>query len=347
MRVAFFVSDHGNGHIMRNLPVAEELITMGHEVTIVTGKNQAMIADQYLQGRAISVVLPTDAGLVVYPGTLMIDIENTIEAVKENTTRWPDMMEQAAELRAEVFVVDIVPWALPAAKKMGIPSYIMANFTWIDQYETFLPAGLLRYYEDAYSMRDRVLYYNLANEPTKKRLGQGTDVGFVARPFHDYEVQTIRSRHKRKTVFLSLGVSNSGLDLPIDVSGLEYDFIATKAVKIIGENVEYLDPSVQNTQDYIKASDFCISKAGWATVAEIMLAGVPFGVLNRENVAEDMMTIEQLLERRAAIAINESELTDMGTLLKKMEDFAWSKTRYENNYKMVADIICGPCNFIG
>lgn len=341
MRVAFFISDHGYGHIMRNLPVAEELITRGHKVTIVTGKSQALIAGQYLHGRAKFVVLHTDAGLVVYPGTLTIDVENTIEAVKANIDKWSDMMEQAAELRADVFVIDIVPWALHAAKKMGIPSYFMANFTWIDQYETFLPAGLLRYYEEAYSLKDRVLYYDLANEPTKKRFGQGTNVGFVARPFHDNEVQTIRSRHKRKTVFLSLGVSNSGLNLPIDVSGLDYDFIATKALQIIGENVEYLEPSVQNTQDYIKASDFCISKAGWATVAEIMLAGVPFGVLNRENVAEDMMTIEQLLERRAAIAINESELTDMGTLLKKMEDFAWSKTRYENNYKMVADIICG------
>jgi hypothetical protein len=54
-----------------------------------------------------------------------------------------------------------------------------------------------------------------------------------------------------------------------------------------------------------------------------------------------MMTIEQLTERKAAIAINESELTDMGTLLKKMEDYPWSKTRYKNNYKLVADIICG------
>ena len=142
-------------------------------------------------------------------------------------------------------------------------------------------------------------------------------------------------------MFLSLGASNTGLDLQIDVSGLEYDFISTRALQIMGDNVEYLEPSVQNTQDYIKASDFCISKAGWATVAEIMLAGVPFGVLNRENVTEDMMTIEQLSERKAAIAINESELTDMGTLLKKMEDYPWSKTKYENNYKMVADIICG------
>ena len=166
----------------------------------------------------------------------------------------------------------------------------------------------------------------MVNEPTKKRLGKGVEIGFVARPFNDDEVNQIKNRHKRKTVFLSLGASNTGLDMPIDVSGLEYDFIATRALRILGDNVEYLDSSVQNTQDYIKASDFCISKAGWSTVSEIMLAGVPFGVLNRADVSEDMMTIRQLEERRAAIAIDESELRDMGALLQKMEAYLWSKT---------------------
>ena len=251
------------------------------------------------------------------------------------------MIEQAVGLCADVFVVDIVPWALIAAKRYGIPSFLMANFTWIDQYEAFLPAGLLRYYEEAYSMRDRVLYYDLVNGPTRKRLGKGIDIGFVARPFNEDEVNQIKNRHKRKTVFLSLGASNTGLDLPIDVSGLDYDFIATKALRILGDNVEYLDPSVQNTQDYIKASDFCISKAGWSTVSEIMLAGVPFGVLNRANVSEDMMTIKQLQERRAAIAIDESELTDIGTLLQRMEVYAWSRVKYRNNYRLAADMICG------
>ncbi len=341
MKIAFFISDHGFGHIMRNLPVAEELIIRGHEVIIVTGKSQAMIAEQYLQGRARCFLLHTDAGFVVQPGTLAIDIESTIDAVKSNIAQWPDMIEQAVRLCADVFVVDIVPWALIAAKKIGLPSYFMANFTWIDQYEKFLPASLLNCYEEAYSMSDRVLYYDLVNAPTKKRLGKGIDVGFIARPFHENAVKQIKNRHKRKIVFLSLGASNSGLNLPIDVSGLDYDFIVTKAIQIIGDNnVEYLDPSVQNTQDYIKAADFCISKAGWSTVSEIMLAGTPFGVLNRAGVSEDMMTIEQLQDRMAAIAIDEGELTDMGALLKSMEKFAWSKTRYRNNYRLVADMIC-------
>lgn len=340
MKVAFFISDHGYGHIMRNMPVAEELIARGHQVIIVTGKSQATVAGQYLQDRAQCITLNTDAGFVVYSGTLTIDVESTIEAVKSNINRWPEMIERAAAIRADVFIVDIVPWALIAARKYGIPAYFMANFTWLDQYESFLPAGLLNYYEEAYSLRDQVLYYDLVNEPTKKRLGKGIDLGFVARPFNDDEVTKIKNRHKRKTVFLSLGASNTGLDMPIDVSDLNYDFIATKALRILGDNVEYLDPSVKNTQDYIKASDFCISKAGWSTVSEIMLAGTPFAVLNRENVAEDMMTIEELKDRKAAIAIDESELRDMGTLLKKMEAYTWSKTKYQNNYKLVADIIC-------
>ena len=326
---------------MRNLPVAEELLARGHEVTIVTGESQVMVSDQYLQGKAKCITLHTDAGFVVYPGTLAIDIESTIDAVKSNINRWPEMIEQAVGLCADVFVVDIVPWALIAAKRYGIPSFLMANFTWIDQYEAFLPAGLLRYYEEAYSMRDRVLYYDLVNGPTRKRLGKGIDIGFVARPFNEDEVNQIKNRHKRKTVFLSLGASNTGLALPIDVSGLDYDFIATKALRILGDNVEYIDPSVQNSQDYIKASDFCISKAGWSTVSEIMLAGVPFGVLNRANVSEDMMTIKQLQERRAAIAIDESELTDIGALLQRMEVYAWSRVKYRNNYRLAADMICG------
>ena len=45
MKVAFFISDHGYGHIMRNLPVAEELLARGYEVIIVIGKNQAMVAN--------------------------------------------------------------------------------------------------------------------------------------------------------------------------------------------------------------------------------------------------------------------------------------------------------------
>ena len=326
---------------MRNLPVAGELIRRGHKVTILTGKRQAGIAEQYLLGKAKCITSDTDAGLVLCPGTLAVDMEATIHKVQQYVMRWPEMIEQASHLNVDTFVVDVVPWALIAAKKVGIPSYLMANFTWLEQYQHFLPAGLFKNYEKAYANADRVLYYELVNSPTKMRFGTGTNIGFVARPFNVDEVKRIRSLHKKRIVFLSLGASNDGLNSEIDVSGLDYDFITTKALRLTGSNVTYLDPGVQNTQDYVKAADFCITKAGWSTISEIMLAKVPAAVLKRPDVPEDVMTVEQLVQRRKAIAINTSDLINIGTVLKQMEEFNWSKKQYHNNYMKVADIIVG------
>ena len=45
MRVAYFVTDHGFGHLMRELPVMAEIIRRGHELTVVTGTAQAEVTD--------------------------------------------------------------------------------------------------------------------------------------------------------------------------------------------------------------------------------------------------------------------------------------------------------------
>lgn len=339
MRIAFFVSNHGFGHIMRNLPVAEELIMRGHKVIMVSGEKQLDIADQYLAGRAVLVPCDTDAGLIVKPGSLIIDHEASIARIKEHISKWSSFMKKAPN--ADKYIVDIVPWALMTAKEKGIPSYFMASFTWVDQYKPFLDENLLDKYREAFSYADKVLYYDLVNTPTRNFFGESDEIGFVARPFNMDKVDEIRSKHNKPIVFISLGASNTGFDFEIDVSKLPYDFISTKAVRLSGDNVEYLNVETPNTQDYIKASDYCISKAGWSTVAEAMLAGVPFAVFEREDTPEDMMTIDMLKERHAAILISVDDFKNLGRVLKKMETYEWSKTKYTNGYKKVADIICG------
>lgn len=339
VRIAFFVSNHGFGHIMRNIPVIEELVIRGNDIILVTGESQVGISKGYLNDNVDYRVVNTDAGLIVKPGTLFIDSDLTTRAIEDNLSRWPEMIEMAKGLNAECFVVDIVPWALIAAKELGIPSFLMTSFTWMIQYKPFLPEELLQKYREAFLQADRVLYYELANRPTREFLGKGTEVGFVARPFHEDKVKNIRKTHERSIVFLSLGVSNTGLDFDIDVSSLPYDFISTRAFKLVGDNVEYLDKDVLNTQDYVGASDYCIAKAGWTTVAESMLAGVKSAFFERDDTPEDMMTIEQLKNRKQAISLKTVELKDMGGLLERMQKFNYSKTEYTNSYKYVADLI--------
>lgn len=348
MNIAFFVSDHGFGHIMRNLPVISELLSQGHTVVLVTGNRHVELATQYLKkesdiSKLTCIGMNTDIGLIVKPGTLLVDEEATSNMVKEFVQSFPDRINVAKKIfndfQVDRVVVDIVPWALKAAKYSGIKSYIMASFTWIEQYETYVDKYCLDILNDCFNDAQSVLMYEVANEPTLLRYPTHQHVGFVARPFHEEMVNEIKKMHKRPIVFMSIGGSNSGLEFDIDVGTLPYDFIATEGLRLKGETVTFLPVDIENTQDYIKAADYCISKAGWSSVAELMLSGNKTALLNRPDVPEDTMTIKELERRGNILSISVEELKDIGKIISRMEENIWSKSNYVNGYNTVAHII--------
>ena len=337
MKFAYFITDHGFGHLMRELPVMRELIRRGHKVTVVTGLQQAEVTDEYLDHKAEIIVENTDAGLVVIPGSLIIDIDATVAKIREHINKWESLIEKS--LDADAYVIDICPWAVMAAKRKGIRSFLMTNFTWVEQYEPFVPAELVDRYRDAYRQADKVIFFDLANEASRKFLGEGFEVGFSARPFDPVKVKEIRDAHDKPIVVITCGASNSGFDFDIDVSRLPYSFIVTRALKLIGDNVEYLDPKTNNTQDYVAAADYCIAKAGWSTVSEFVTAGVRTALLERDDTPEDTMTINQLKDRKLAISIKVDELKDIGKVIEKMDSFEWSDKIYENEYSKISGLI--------
>lgn len=341
MKLAFFISDHGYGHIMRNLPVIKKVIEDGNSVTVVTGKRQMEVARQHLGDGFEGIVCNTDAGLVVKAGSLVIDREETVKCVENHIAKWDEYIEMVADLDVDCYVVDIVPWALLAAKKYNIKAYLMINFTWIIQYKDFLPEKLLDRYYEAYRAEAEVLMYDFANEPAKNLFVKHTDVGLVARPFNADEVEKIGHISDKKKVFMSLGASNSGLDFDIDVSNLPYHFFVTTALKVKGDNVTYLPMDIPNSQDYVAASDICIAKAGWSTLAEILIAGCKAVFIERKDTPEDTATIAELLNRGDAISFDVSELKDIGALLHRIENSNLSikPGKYCNSCDIIAGIV--------
>ena len=337
MRFAYFITNHGFGHLMRELPVMAELIKRGHKVTVVTGKEHAQVTDNYLGGKAELIVDDTDAGLIVYPGTILIDTDSTIKRIREHIAKWDRLIEESVD--ADCYVVDICPWAVIAAKKKGIPCFLMTNFTWIEQYESFVPEDILNVYKDAYRQADKIIFFDLANKESRAFFKEGFEAGFSARPFDPEKVKAIKESHNKPIVLITCGASNSGFDFDIDVSMLPYSFIVTRSLKLIGDNVEYLDSKTNNTQDYVAAADYCIAKAGWSTVSEFVTTGVHTALLERDDTAEDTMTINQLKERKLAISIKVDELKDIGRVIEKMDAFEWSDKIYPNDYPHIADII--------
>ena len=63
-----------------------------------------------------------------------------------------------------------------------------------------------------------------------------------------------------------------GLNNVINVYNLNYYFFIIYSMRLKGSNVQYLPKEINNTQDYIKASDYVITKAGWGTLSKALLA---------------------------------------------------------------------------
>lgn len=339
MKIAFFLSDHGFGHLMRNLPVIETLMERGHEVVLVCSERHCQLAKEYLPS-IFSIPYHTDVGLVVKPGTLLLDKEKTAEAVRCYVEKWNDAVEFGKRVMSDCdrVVIDICPWAIEAAHDLGKKHYFMASFTWVEQYEEYVDEGSLTIIKDAFRKADNVLYYELANKPTRELLGEGTEIGFVSRRFDEEKVRRIKEAHDRELVVMLLGGSNSGLDFEIDVSNLPYDFITMPAIHLIGDNVTILPVSTPDTQNYVMAADICIAKAGWTTVSEMMIAGNKNIVLKRDDVPEDTMIIEQLERRGLATSIKVEELCNLGEILKEAKQCSH---RFTNNAVYISEIIEG------
>ena len=167
MNFAFFISDHGFGHIMRNLPVLKEVIARKHTVVLVCAERQLRIAAEHLGETASLVLIPhqMEVGLVVQPGTLGVDQKKTAKAVEAYVSDFPNRIAFAKRVLQEHHitrvVVDIVPWALAAANESRTPSYLMASFTWIEQYESYIDEKYLKVLRNAFLSTNFVLLYRL------------------------------------------------------------------------------------------------------------------------------------------------------------------------------------------
>ena len=369
MTYIFYISNHGFGHIMREIPVMAQLLKCGMQVICICGAKQLNAAVSYMKdrhiivdkedneggacadnGRFICIEADTDFGTPVLPGTLRIDAH----ALKCGVTDYEASFERRIGEALELFkmydtaavVCDIVPWALEAARRAGIQSFLMASFTWLEVFEEYLDEKLLVPYRECFASADTVLLYAMANEPTRKRFPSGIQVGLSARPFDAERVDNIRkslSAGGQKLVFMSVGGSNSGLDERIDVSGLPYIFVATEGIHFTenSDNVYILAQGVPDTNNYITACDYCITKPGWSTIAEVLLAGTPAALIGRPDIAEDRMNIAMMQDIGAAVSIDVNELKDMGKVMDKISAMDYHRAGFVNDYEHIASIIMG------
>ena len=345
--IAFFISDHGFGHDSRNIPIIRYILEATKDIRIIikTGKNQGQFIRDLVgdfNGRVNYFFEAMDMGLVLKENSLDVDSEKLEEKVQDYISSFEEKVSKENEFlhynNLNLIVSDIVPWIFKCANELSIPSILISNFTWVEIYKEYLSNEICDKYIDCYKLADKALFYELYMEEMKDYIKNYEKVSLCSRDFDLEKADKIKRSFKRPIVYISVGRAVALKD-EVDVSSLNYDFIVTDGIRLSGDNVHYLDKETPNTQDYLIASDFIITKAGFGTISEALLGKKKIAVLFRDNVAEDRNTIKKLVGMGLTIEVN----FDLEDVLKDLEKFIPSFDRYDfkNDYKKIGDLIYG------
>lgn len=345
-KILFYLSDHGFGHVARNIPIIEELLKCGYQVVVKTGVPQGeFVKDSLRKYQHLEVSFDSmDVGLILKSSSFEIDVELLEEKVRGFIESWPSRIqteiEYLNEVKPKLVVCDIVPWVLCATKELGIKSCLISNFTWMEIYQEYLPSDIIERYQGFYQLADEILRYDLATPYMKEFFKDAKEISLCAREFNLTAVEKIKSQFKQPIVFVSVGRSVN-LTQEIDVSHLSYQFIVTEGIQLVGDNVIYLPKGIENTQDYIMASEMVITKAGFGTVAETMLAQKKCAVIGRESVAEDRATVHHLVEKGLALKIQYEDGLDMEWILDNLERFepSYNQSIFTNDAKKITHLL--------
>lgn len=283
------------------------------------------IPDWFFANTGISISYhPVQADIgFVQRDALHIDLPGTLSALRTflpfDNVKLEQVQNKLGELNCEAVLCDISTFGISVAKKMGIPSILMENFTWewiyanMNCYSEF--AGFIPYLGDISQSAD----IHIQLKPFCEESATAIAVNPVARkPIQttaDLRDQLGLSIH-RKIVMLSMGGTPHRMEFLTQLSKRwpEIDFIISghddsypeRNLRVLPGNSGLDHPSL------VVLADLVIAKLGYSTLAETYWSGKPTAVFTRPNYPE-MPPLEQFLhDHMHGVVLNESGVDSDG-----------------------------------
>ena len=319
--ILYYISGHGFGHAVRSALVIRELYRRGMESHIVTSAPR-FIFDCNLRGVPFHYhFLESDIG-VRQRGSLEVDLPSTVTAWEECLARKEEwlagQLTLCREIRPAAVVSDIVPFAFPLARRAGLPSFLLATFTWdwiLNFYreedprfgrvaerlhEAYLEADHLIYTPLSFALppvKNQSLVPLIGNRSCSSREDLRLDLGLDARPvyllsfggFGVREIDKMRLEDMKEYQFLFLGEREERK----------------------GNIVIYPQDKIRH-EDLVSVSRAVITKPGYGVSSEAILNRVPMIHTSRGKFAEYEPLVAALRRYIPLAYISQEELFQGG-----------------------------------
>ncbi len=297
--LAVYVTSHGFGHLNRTVAVLNRvpddipLVVRCHE-SLFGGWEERLTRPARFEAHVCdsgAVNPPGDSAATDGPATLALAAEVHAEAMLRIDA---DVQTLRDEGSAAV-LCDAPAVPLVAAKRAGVPGFLLGNFTWSEIYEPHarkLGAPAIAFVDELKAAyRHATAVFRTEPALTMKGFAPVIDVGLVVNPGRDRRAELLDllglSRND-KLVYFYVGRYGQG--------GMGWDRMASlRDVHFVGfhpadggspPNLHVIRPSEWNGADLARSCHAMVAKAGYGTATEAMAAGTPFIYPPRVGFAE-------------------------------------------------------------
>jgi UDP:flavonoid glycosyltransferase YjiC (YdhE family) len=317
--IAYYISDYGYGHASRSIAIIRELLWKDKELRVVICHCFAMpFVQDSLSEFGVCVIyhnVKTDVGYVLHHQSLQVDKARLGQDLKMFLDEFPEVINIEVsvlkKLDVQCVVTDISFLAIEVADRLGVPSIGISNFTWYTAYQGMVKdKGILKQLKSSYDKMTH--FYALAG--SKEPWEWQQHYGYLARKTDTVEVDRFKQLFNpdgtKNIVFMPIGLkidtgNISNLPLWDDPSCV---FVVSQNMNVHHPNVHQVPTGYNEVQNIVAASDLVISKAGWGTCAEAVIAGKPLLLIERKGFNEDHNTTEALLADQLAKVVQWEDL---------------------------------------
>jgi hypothetical protein len=297
--------------------------------------------------------LLTDIGLV-QETSLKIDLAETVVRLDSflpfQEKKISELASFVLERRCRLLLCDISPMGILVARRAGIPSLLIENFTWDWIYEAYAAecTGLrahLSYLGELFRRAD----FHIQTQPVCRPRDTPLTTSPVSRRARTSREETRRRIGILPEAFVAM-ITMGGIpekypfldrlmtfeDMVFLIPGAGQQASRMRNVFLLPHHSEHFHP------DLVAASDALIGKVGYSTLAEVYWAGIPFGYVARDDFRESPVLISFIEKNMTGFAISSDEFTSGAFASRLPELLALGRVERKdsNGAEQAARFIC-------
>jgi UDP:flavonoid glycosyltransferase YjiC (YdhE family) len=294
MKILYYLTAHGYGHAVRTATLCNELSANVRLVFRTTLPEIFFREEMKKPFELFSAQF--DCGCL-QKDSVTVDKRETLEAYRrlaeQNSGRLAEEVQFCREQGIDGIVSDITPFAFEVARRAGLPSVAVANFTWYDIYEPYVREypffePCLREIRSQYEMADYLL--ELTPSTGMPYFRQRREVPPVAKRGTNIRGRLTRSLGLMDDQHIALiYVGEFGMD-GIRWQDLgrfrDWEFIGIYPLPGASANYRLVHKKDYPYEDLIASADALIGKIGYGVVSQCRVNGTPLIYLPREDFAE-------------------------------------------------------------